>query len=93
MNNGQATQLLPQLQQKIENGNIVVCIANVGSNPNIANVLYLNSINNCFPIRTKAPLHYYQGGDYLPMYGEIAGWSSSGLYTCRMIRAAAKIQV
>jgi hypothetical protein len=92
MHNGQATQLLPQLKHKIENGNIVACIANVAPNPNIANVLHLDSINSCFPV-TKSYQSHYIGGDFLPMYGEIKSWSPAGAYTCLMTRAVAKIQV
>jgi hypothetical protein len=92
LNNGQATQLLPQLKHKLNNGDIVICIANVGSNPDTTTVTP-GTINACFPIKTKSPWHHYLGGDYLPMYGEIASWSPAGAYTCRMIRAVAKIQI
>jgi hypothetical protein len=91
MHNGQATQLLPQLQQKLNPGDTVVCVANVAQNPNLANVLHHDSINSCFP--TKPEKMYYRGGESLPMYGEINGWSPAGAYTCRMIRAVAKVQV
>lgn len=88
-NNGQATQLLPQLSQPIQNGNTIICIANVDSNPDTTNVTP-NNINSCFKISAEA---YYSGGDYLPMYGKIDSWSSSGSYTCQMTRAVAKIQI
>jgi hypothetical protein len=89
MNNGQATQLLPQLKHKLDNGDIVICIANVASNPDTAAVTP-STINACFPMSFRS---YYLGGDYLPMYGEIKSWSAAGAYTCRMIRAVAKVQV
>jgi hypothetical protein len=92
INNGQATQLLPQLKQTINNGDIVICIANVGSNPDTTSVTP-STINACFPIKSKSPMSHYRGGEYLPMYGEIKSWSAAGAYTCRMTRAVAKIQV
>jgi hypothetical protein len=88
MNNGQATQLLPQLKHKIDNGNTVICIANVAPNPDTTSVTP-DRINACF----KPKQGFYCGGDFLPMYGEIKSWSPAGAYTCRMIRAVAKIQV
>jgi hypothetical protein len=89
LNNGQATQLLPQLSHKLENGNTIICIANVKPNPDTVSVTPGN-INTCFPTKDKK---YYAGGDYLPMYGKIDNWSTSGSYTCRMTRAVAKIQI
>jgi hypothetical protein len=87
-NNGQATQLLPQLSQKLENGNTVICIANVAPNPDTTNVTPA-TINTCFQLSKP----YYSGGDYLPMYGKIDHWAAASAYTCRMMRAVAKIQV
>jgi hypothetical protein len=89
MNNGQATQLLPQLKHKIENGNTVICVANVAPNPDTTSVTP-NNINTCFKTKT---LTHYDGDDYLPVYGKIDSWSPTGSYTCRMTRAVAKIQV
>ncbi|MDR2384887.1 MAG: hypothetical protein LBD80_04380 [Tannerella sp.] len=87
MHNGQARQLLPQLKQKINNGDIVVCIAN-------ANVLdTVNITPDNINSKISAKRLAYLGGNSLPMYGEIESWSSAGAYTCRMTRAVAKIQV
>jgi hypothetical protein len=88
LNRGQATQLLPQLSHKLENGNTVICIANVAPNPDTANVT-LATINTCFQLSKP----YWSGGDYLPMYGKIDHWAAASAYTCRMTRAVAKIQV
>jgi hypothetical protein len=90
INNGQATQLLPQLKHKINNGDRVICMANV-HNRDTTNVTPDN-IDDCFSIKDH-PNRYYFGGDYLPMYGEIKSWSAAGANACRMIRAVAKIQV
>jgi hypothetical protein len=87
-NNGRATQLLPQLSHKLENGNTVICIANAAPNPDTTNVTRGN-INTCF--QPSRP--YYTGNDYLPMYGKIDSWSATASYTCPMTRAVAKIQV
>jgi hypothetical protein len=90
MNNGQATQLLPQLKHTINNGDRVICIANVRENPDTTNVTPDN-INTCF--KTRHFYYYFDGDQLLPMYGEIPSWSAAGAYTCRMIRAMAKVQV
>ena len=87
VNNGQAMQLLPQLSNKPDNGDRIVCIANADSNPDTATVTFTN-INTKFKLENN---NYYYGGEYLPMYGDFI-WSTSD-YTCTMIRAVAKIQV
>ena len=86
--NGDASQLLPQLAHKPENGTRIVCIANVDPNPDTLSVTY-NSINICFRIQNRG---YYYGNDYLPMYGDTL-WSNMSGYACDMKRAVAKIQV
>ncbi|MDR2384668.1 MAG: hypothetical protein LBD80_03245 [Tannerella sp.] len=91
INNGQATQLLPQLKNKLENGDRIICIANTAQEPDTTSNLTLNTINDCF--HTKPEKLFYRGGESLPMYGEIPSWSPAGAYTCRMIRAVAKVQV
>jgi len=85
INNGQATQLVPQLKDTIRMNERVVCIANSGITTLPTGLLYSN-VNEKFPL-TKS---YYKGGDPLPMYGE-AIWGSS--YTVTLTRAVAKIQV
>ena len=87
-NNGQASQLLPQLKNTPENGDLIVCIAHVDPNPDTTTVTY-NTINNCFKLDIN---DYYIDAEYLPMYGEMT-WSSSSGYICTMTRAVAKIQV
>ncbi|MDR1098308.1 MAG: hypothetical protein LBL57_09270, partial [Tannerella sp.] len=89
VNNGQATQLLPQLSDKLENGNTIICIANVAPNPDTTSVTPAN-INTCFKTRSNT---HYSGGDFLPMYGKIDSWAPSGSYTCLMTRSVAKVQV
>ncbi|MDR1224857.1 MAG: hypothetical protein LBL07_18565 [Tannerella sp.] len=89
VNNGQATQLLPQLSNKLENGNTIICIANVAPNPDTTNITPAN-INTCFKTRSNT---HYSGGDFLPMYGKIDSWAPSGSYTCLMTRSVAKVQV
>ena len=88
--NGQATQLLPQLDFKPTTGNTIVCIAN---SDKISGTLPANfsktDKNTTFPISTKK---YYIGGDYLPMYGEMS-WTALTGFACTMTRAVAKIQV
>ena len=89
--NGQAAQLLPQLQdvhqKALLTGDLVVCIANVEPNPDTTSVT-LNTINTVFNLNQKI---VYRGSEYLPMYGEML-WSGIN-YTCEMTRAVAKIQV
>ncbi|MDR2913716.1 MAG: hypothetical protein LBV74_02590 [Tannerella sp.] len=90
VNNGAATQLMPQLSIDVALGDTVVCIANTDPNPDTSKVnLKLNTINNCFPLKKHM---YYSGGEYLPMYGAME-WGPSNGYTCEMIRAVAKVQV
>ena len=88
--NGQAAQLLPQLKQMPEDGNVVVCIANVDIAITDTASLNYSNINTLFTVR-KTGDHYYSGGDYLPMSGEFS-WTSYN-YTCPMERAVAKVQV
>ncbi|MDR3250068.1 MAG: hypothetical protein LBT42_00175 [Tannerella sp.] len=91
LGNGAATQLLPQLPFKPENGHRIVLIANSDAmtfpHPNRSSIQYSN-INTYFPLYMG-----YYGIWYavLPMYGEIASWP--GGYSCEMTRAVAKIQV
>lgn len=85
--NGYAVQLMPQLSITMEVGDSVVCIANTDPNPDTANVK-LNTINACFRL---ADNEYYYGTERLPMYGAME-WSTTN-YTCRMIRAVAKVQI
>jgi hypothetical protein len=63
----------------------------VAQNPDTGSVATRDDINACFP--TKQEKRYYRGGESLPMYGEINGWAPAGAYTCRMIRAVAKVQI
>ena len=86
--NGQAAQLLPQLNHTPTFGDKVVCIANV--NPTDTSSLNYNNINTIFTLNAPTK-KYYSGGDALPMYGEMS-WSSTD-YTCKMTRAVAKVQV
>ena len=88
VNNGRASQLMPQLINTPNDGDLIVCIANVDPNPDTLTVSY-GDINTKFRLLTN---NYYYGGEHLPMYGEMK-WSSSTGYTCTMIRAVAKIQV
>jgi hypothetical protein len=92
MHNGQATQLLPQLKHKINTGDIVVCIANADATTSDTTNVTLDNIDACFRMNSRYG-DYYLGGQSLPMYGEIAGWSDAGKYTCPMTRAVAKVQV
>ena len=89
--NGQAIQLLPQLPFKLTNGNQIVCIANSDAqtypHPDSASIT-LTNINTYFPLMNNG---YYDGGEYLPMYGKFT-WATSR-YTCEMTRAVAKVQV
>jgi len=89
-NNGQATQLLPELSSFTPaNGNRIICIANsdADSNTDLTGITPDN-INQYFELEKH---QLYSGDERLPMYGEIMDWSSS--YTCEMVRAVAKIQV
>ena len=88
VNNGQASQLLPQLTNTPAIGDIIVCMANVDPKPDTTSVTYDN-INDKFKLIYN---NYYFGGEYLPMYGELI-WSSNSGYTCTMTRAVAKLQV
>ncbi|MDR3250103.1 MAG: hypothetical protein LBT42_00350, partial [Tannerella sp.] len=90
LNNGQATQLLPQLSSFTPaSGDRIICIANsdAGSTTNLSG-LTPDNINQYFKLEKH---QFYSGDEKLPMYGEIASWPSS--YTCEMTRAVAKIQV
>ena len=86
--NGNASQLLPQLKNKPNNGDVIVCIANVDPNPDTTTVT-LATINNCFKLDVNG---YYYGTERLPMYGSFT-WSDMGGTICLMRRAVAKIQV
>ncbi|MDR1524225.1 MAG: hypothetical protein LBS79_03070 [Tannerella sp.] len=88
INKDNATQLLPQLTFKAENGNRIVCIANSGVTTPLPSDITYTTINTVFLLNDA----YYSGGDYLPMYGEME-WSSSSSHICKMTRAVAKIQV
>jgi hypothetical protein len=86
LNNGQAMQLVPQLNRTIGNNELVVCIANSGIST-LPTDINITNINEKFPLSAKS---YYKGGDALPMYGE-THWG--GDYTVKMTRAVAKVQV
>lgn len=92
VNNGLASQLLPQLSFTPENGRKIVCIANtdITTNTPPTGITYSN-INDKFTLMAN---NYYYGNDAsrLPMYGEFE-WSPLSGYTCIMTRAVAKIQV
>ena len=86
--NGNASQLLPQLKHEPQPGWTIYCIANVDANPDTTTVTP-STINTCFKIIING---YYLADEYLPMYGEMVWLPSSG-FTCVMKRAVAKIQV
>jgi hypothetical protein len=90
-NNGQATQMLPQIRFA-PTTNRIILLANFGMH-NLATIrgsVSPTNINALLPL-TKP---YYVEGDHLPMYGEIASWNpTGGPYDCAMIRAVAKIQL
>jgi hypothetical protein len=88
---GKATQLLPQLPYKASelDGKTLVFIANSG-HTTLPSLTTYGDVNGKFTLPSK----YFVEGDHLPMYGEIQNWSSSDPnYSCKMIRAVAKIQV
>ncbi|MDR1154932.1 MAG: hypothetical protein LBL04_09470, partial [Bacteroidales bacterium] len=76
INNGYATQLLPQLSFKPQSGSRIVCIANsdakTSPHPDASSIT-LSNINTHFPLALNG---YYYGGKHLPMYGELV-WPSS----------------
>ena len=86
--NGQAAQLMPQLNFAPTTNNTIVCIANSGINSGPLPTVTMSTINTVFSLTAK---HFYVGGDYLPMYGSFE-WISNN-YTCKMTRAVAKIQI
>ena len=86
--NGNASQLLPQLKHKPNDGDSIFCIANVDPNPDTTSVTPA-TINNCFKLDENG---YYFGTERLPMYGAFR-WSDMGGSICVMRRAVAKIQV
>lgn len=91
INNGYATQLLPQLSFTPQSGNRIICIANSDAKTSphpAASSITTSNINIHFPLALN---EYYYGGKHLPMYGELT-WTSS-TYTCVMTRAVAKIQI
>ena len=91
-NNGQATQLVPQLLHKPDINDFIVCIANVDAltlPADTTGLTYAN-INTKFRLNTK---HFYSGGEALPMYGEMIWGDINNGYTCVMTRAVAKVQV
>ncbi|MDR0742825.1 MAG: hypothetical protein LBF05_00490 [Tannerella sp.] len=88
-NNGYATQLLPKLSFKPDNGNLIICIANCDTIKQLDNNLKESDINNYF---SPSSVHkYYVEGEALPMYGKFT-WATLR-YTCEMTRAVAKIQI
>jgi len=93
MGNGQASQLLPQLKIVVPDSRKIICIANsdlAEKDSATINGVTPSTINSKFHLSAN---EYYEGGDHLPMYGEIGSWSSSSAFTCTMTRAVAKLQV
>ena len=88
--NGYASQLLPQLAHEPQNGMTIVCIANV-------NATSVDTAGGAWPIsdintRFKLDEQGFYEGKHLPMYGDFT-WQLSSGYTCKMMRAVAKVQV
>jgi hypothetical protein len=87
VNNGRATQLLPQLSFEPTNSNTIVCIANCDCDSTQIRNSQKSNINTLFAISGGYPVR----GNALPLYGELI-WANN-TYICEMTRAVAKIQV
>lgn len=88
--NGFASQLLPQLKHTPDNGDSIICIANVDPvPPTDTAAVTINNIDYYYKLTSKP---YYTGTAHLPMSGGFK-WSLSDGNVCEMMRAVAKIQV
>jgi hypothetical protein len=88
--NGYQTQLLPQLPFEVADGNRLVLVANTYGITSLPTGLIYGNLDSKFELRYKMS---YNGGDHLPMYGEIYPYSNTTNIVCNMTRAVAKVQV